>query len=121
MRFNSIEHSLNEIIRSISFWIVDPTVPFRIGTISRFTKSDLSRNVLHRVDLDFLFMGAREEHGIDFVTIRAINKEVIAFKSLLQNNLSLVVAPEYNWVAADTTTLTTTIPDEANQVLAQLF
>ena len=41
-------------------------------------------------------MGAREEHGIDFVTVRAINKEVIAFKSLLQNNLSLVVAPEDN-------------------------
>ena len=82
--------------------------------MSRLTKRYLSRNVLRRVDLDFLFMGAREEHGIDFVTVRAINKEVIAFKSLLQNNLGLVMAPEDNLVAANTAAFTMTISNKSN-------
>jgi hypothetical protein len=63
-------------------------------------------------------MSAREKHCINLVAVRAINKEVISFKSLLQNNLGLIMASEDNLVATNTATFPTTIPNEANQVLA---
>jgi hypothetical protein len=59
-------------------------------------------------------MSAREKHCINFVAVRAINKEVISFKSLLQNNLGLVMAPEDNLVAANTAAFTMTISNKSN-------